>query len=74
MLPSGRTPALLLGLTLGLALGGRASAVAAEIKDAGKFFSPDAVKKANDDIREIARKYDRDLLIETYSTVPDNQA
>jgi uncharacterized membrane protein YgcG len=53
-----------------LALCGRAAAVAPEIKDEGKFFSPEALKKANEQIRELYRKYDRDLLIETYPSVP----
>ena len=39
----------------------RAIAVAPEIKDDGKFFSADAVKKANAEIRAIARKYDKDV-------------
>jgi len=51
-----------------------AQAVAPEIKDDGKFFSADAVKKANDQIREIARKYDKDILIETFAGVPADQA
>ncbi len=58
----------------GLVLVGPAGAVAPEIKDEGKFFSADAIKKANKQIREIARKYDRDLLIETFPTVPGGQA
>lgn len=60
-------------LALALALAGRAAAVAPEIKDEGKFFSPEAVKKANEEIRQISRKFDRDLLVETYATVPGNQ-
>lgn len=57
----------------GLALSAPASAVAPEIKDEGKFFSADAVKKANEIIREIASKSDRDLLIETFATVPGDE-
>lgn len=44
--------------------------VAPEIRDDGKFFSAEAIKKADARIREIARKYERDLLIETFATVP----
>jgi hypothetical protein len=62
-----------LALVLGLALAGRAAAVAPEIKDDGKFFSADAVKKANVAIRDIARKYGKDLLVETFAKVPDDQ-
>jgi uncharacterized membrane protein YgcG len=56
-----------------LVLAGRAAAVAPEIKDEGKFFSPEAVKKANEQIREIFRKTDKDLLIETFPSVPSDQ-
>jgi hypothetical protein len=53
---------------------GAAAAVAPVIADEGQFFSADAVKKANDQIRELYRKYDRDLLIETFKTVPNDMA
>ena len=52
---------------------GRTGAVAPEIRDEGKFFSPEAVKKANEQIREIYRKYGKDLLIETFASVPADQ-
>jgi hypothetical protein len=45
-------------------------AIAPEVRDQAKFFSPEAVKKANEQIREIMRKYHKDLLIETFPTVP----
>jgi hypothetical protein len=61
-------------LIIALAFTGRAAAVAPEIKDGGKFFSADAIKKADNQIREIARDYDRDLLIETFATIPGEQA
>jgi uncharacterized membrane protein YgcG len=60
-------------LVAGLIFAGQAAAVAPEIKDDGKFFSPDTIKKANKLIREIARKYERDLLVETYAAVPMDQ-
>jgi S1-C subfamily serine protease len=44
------------------------------IKDEGKFFSPEVVKKVNDDLRELTKKYHRDFAIETYATVPEGQA
>jgi uncharacterized membrane protein YgcG len=46
------------------------SAVAPVIQDDGKFFSASALKKANDTIAGIYRKYDRDVLVETFATVP----
>lgn len=63
----------ILVLAASLVLAGRAAAVAPEVEDEGKFFSPDAVKKANEQIRELARQYDKDLLVETYATVPADQ-
>jgi hypothetical protein len=48
-----------------------ATAVAPEIRDHGKFFSAEAIKKADERIAEISRKYDRDLLIETFASVPE---
>src|SRR5690349_714442 len=56
-----------------LAGAGRAAAVAPEGKDEGKFFSADAIKKANEQIHELTRKTGKDLLIETYATVPTDQ-
>jgi len=44
--------------------------VAPEIRDEAKFFSAAAVKKADERIREIYRKHNRDVLIETFATVP----
>jgi hypothetical protein len=54
--------------------GGGAGAVTPETRDLGKFFSADAVKKADAQIREIFRKHDLDLLVETFATVPADQA
>jgi len=69
----GRSIACSLSLLGWLALAGAARAVAPEIKDDAKFFSPDAVKKANEEIREIMRKFNRDLLIETFATPQGDQ-
>jgi uncharacterized membrane protein YgcG len=49
-------------------------AVAPEIKDSAGFFKPEAVAKANKEIREIARSYDRDLLVETFPGIPGGQS
>lgn len=51
-----------------------AQAVAPVISDPGEFFSADAVKKANEQIRELYRKHHRDLLIETFKAPPDADA
>jgi uncharacterized membrane protein YgcG len=53
-----------------LVLAGRVVADAPEVKDEAKYFSADAIKQANEMIREIYAKSERDLLIETYATVP----
>jgi uncharacterized membrane protein YgcG len=47
--------------------------VAPEIKDEGHFFSEAAVKKANQQIHDIARDSGRDLLIETFASAPKDQ-
>jgi Trypsin-like peptidase domain/TPM domain len=40
------------------------------IKDGGEFFSAEAEKKANEEIKRVVHRFGRDLLIETYATVP----
>jgi hypothetical protein len=47
-----------------------AGAVAPVVNDRGKFFSSDAVKKANEATRELYMNDSKDLLIETYEGVP----
>jgi uncharacterized membrane protein YgcG len=69
-----RNVVLCSALMIALTDSGWARAVAPEIRDGGKFFSADAIKKANKEIREIAKKYDRDLLVETVATIPGDQA
>lgn len=66
-----RTPMVVLALGL---LASRANAVAPEVHDEGKFFSAEAIKKANRQIREIMRKYEHDLLVETFPAVPGEQS
>ena len=53
--------------------GGPAHAVAPIVQDRAKFFSTDAVKKANEQLRELYVKHDKDLFIETHETVPADQ-
>jgi len=55
-------------------LAGAALAVAPEVRDQGKFFSAEALKKADEQIRTIYRKYQQDVLIETFNSVPADQA
>jgi hypothetical protein len=44
------------------------------VRDRASFFSSDAVQAANRDIATIRHRYGRDLLIETYPTVPADDA
>lgn len=60
-------------VSLALLWTGRAVAVAPKIEDEGKFFSADAVKKANEIIRRIAQRTDLDLFIQTLASVPGEQ-
>jgi hypothetical protein len=45
-----------------------------EVRDRAKFFGEEAVKKANEEIREIARKYNTEILVETFPAPPDDVA
>jgi hypothetical protein len=69
-----RLDCIALVVLFGLLWTGRVVAVAPEIKDDGKFFSADAVKKANDIIRRIAQSTDVDLFIETLPALSGEQA
>src|SRR5262249_38302300 len=69
LLAGAALPALLL-----LTAAGPASALTPKVNDEAGFFSPAAVEKANDVIDEIRHKYHKDLLIETFKTVPSDQA
>ena len=62
-------PVLLAGW-LGLTAAASAANVAPLIKDDGKFFSADAVAKANQKIKKIAQDFNKDLLIETFPEIP----
>lgn len=64
-------PAVLAGW---LCLAAPAWAVVPEVRDEAGMFSADATKRANEIIADISRKYKKDLLIETYKTVPANKA
>jgi hypothetical protein len=63
---------LLTGVLVGwLGLAGPAAAVfPPPIKDEAKFFSAEAVEKANKKIREIYSTYKKDVVIETYAAIP----
>src|SRR5690242_18268751 len=45
----------------------------AGVMDNAKFFSPDAVRKASDDLKEIRKQHGKDLVIETFASIPDDR-
>jgi hypothetical protein len=45
-----------------------------EVRDRAKFFGEEAVKKANEAIGAIARKYNTEILVETFPAPPDDVA
>jgi uncharacterized membrane protein YgcG len=68
----GRRFAQRLALPLCLVVAAVSPALAAvpEVQDGAGFFKPETIAKANDALAEIGKKHDKDLLIETYATVP----
>ena len=62
-----------LPIVLGLSMGSSAFAIVPQVKDDGKFFSAEAVEKANRVIGEIEHQFHRDLVIETFATVPTDK-
>jgi uncharacterized membrane protein YgcG len=63
-------PALVAGW---LTAAGPARAITPQVKDDASFFSPAAVKKADEVIREIKQRFNKDLVVETFKTVPANK-
>jgi uncharacterized protein len=45
---------------------------AAGIRDAGNFFSPSAIARANDIIYDIHARFGKDLLVETFPSIPND--
>jgi TPM domain len=66
--------ALAIALTACLVLATTSAAVTPEIRDDGKFFSPAALKKADERIRDIYKNHERDVLIETFTMVSRDDA
>lgn len=60
-------PVLLLSWTL------TAQPVAATVSDSAGFFSADAVKKANERIKDVAAKTKKTLVVETFKEVPEDR-
>src|SRR5262249_8554836 len=67
----------LLWLLIPSILGGwmlAASSASAQVTDEGGFFSAPAIEKANEIINEIKDRYGKELVIETFKTVPAAKA
>jgi uncharacterized membrane protein YgcG len=64
-----------LGIPLFLALSAAspAWAVVPEVQDGAGFFKPETIAKVNDALADIGKKHKKDLLIETYATVPPDK-
>jgi hypothetical protein len=63
-------PLTVLGLCFALPL---AYAVAPEVKDKGKFFKEETIRKVDAIARQIARDSNRDFVVETVASVPVDQ-
>ncbi len=50
------------------------ASVRAAVSDEAGFFSPDAARRADDEIQEIKRQTGKDLVVETFKAVPEDQA
>jgi len=53
-----------------LVAAGAASAITPRVDDKAGVFSADAVRKADQAIKEIKRRFNKDLVIETYESPP----
>src|SRR5262245_49754947 len=49
-----------------------AFAINPQVHDNGKFFSSDAVSKADAQIKRISERYKKDVVIETFDKIPDS--
>src|SRR5439155_12483546 len=66
--------ALLVALPLlALSSPARAATAKAEVADNAAFFSADAVRQANQKLDDIDAKYGKQMRVETYPTIPDEQ-
>lgn len=48
--------------------------VANQVTDQGEFFSPGAILKANAEIKDLQKKFQKDIFWETFKTVPPSKA
>src|SRR5437867_125773 len=57
-----------------VAAGAASAALTAEVRDDGGFFKPETIRKANQEIKDLKHRTKKDLLVETYKTVPADKA
>jgi uncharacterized membrane protein YgcG len=62
--------ALLVAVLPSLFMGAATMQPAAGVRDAGNFFSPNAISRASDIIYDIHARFGKDLLVETFPTIP----
>jgi uncharacterized protein len=55
-----------------LVLPSAAHAINPQVHDQGKFFSPDTIKKADAELKRIEEKYKKDVVVETYGSIPED--
>jgi uncharacterized membrane protein YgcG len=67
------SPVVLLAAWLGL-VGPALAVFPPPVKDEGKFFSADALEKANKKIKDIYQKYKKDVVVETIASLSADQA
>jgi uncharacterized membrane protein YgcG len=66
--------ASLFGFLVALTTSLSASAATPGVKDNAGFFSETAIRKANEGIRDIERRFHKDLVVETFRAPPDAEA
>jgi len=49
------------------------TAFSRDVSDEAKFFSPEAIRKANTEIAQFKDKYHKDIVVETFQGIPDNK-
>jgi uncharacterized protein len=55
-----------------LLLPSTAQAINPQVRDGGKFFKPDTVKKADEQIKHIEERYKKDVVVETFGEIPED--
>src|SRR5687767_9269436 len=67
-----RFPATLACTVLALTTLAAPQAASAQVRDEGRFFTPEAVSRANQTIDRIKRERGKSVVVETYDAIPQN--